>query len=408
MKIISIEPTPSPNSMKLNMDESLPQGIRHTYTPAEAAGAPENIRLLLAVEGVKSIYHTADFIALDRKPNADWPSILAEAGKILGGDGGAGAGGASSGGNEGPGEAGVGSGSGVSGAGTGASVAGTGADAFGEVQVKLQTFRGLPLQLRVRSGAQEHRAAMPERFAAAVQRAAGASMITERMLGDLGVRYGELTDVAAEVLAELDAAYSSERLEELVQRAIELGPQAAAERPARPAALTLAEATAAMDAPASTWQQRYAALEQLKPSSEALPLLARALRDENTSVRRLATVYLGDIGAPDALPHLFAALRDRTPSVRRTAGDTLSDIGSPAAIGPMTEALRDANKLVRWRAARFLYELGDASSLPALREAAEDAEFEVSLQAKMAIERIESGEEAAGTVWQQMTNRSKD
>jgi HEAT repeat protein len=103
------------------------------------------------------------------------------------------------------------------------------------------------------------------------------------------------------------------------------------------------------------------------------------------------------------MPYLFEALRDKSVSVRRTAGDTLSDWGDPAATGPMIEALRDPNKLVRWRAARFLYEAGDESAVEALREAAKDAEFEIQLQAQIALERIERGEEAAGSVWQQMT-----
>jgi len=121
-------------------------------------------------------------------------------------------------------------------------------------------------------------------------------------------------------------------------------------------------------------------------------------------VRRIAVVLLGDLRSPEALPHLFTALRDSSPAVRRTAGDTLSDLGDPAAIGPMTEALSDPNKLVRWRAARFMYEVGDESAIPALeRLAASEPEFEVRLQAEMAIARIRSGEEAAGTVWQQMT-----
>ncbi|MED4958692.1 virulence factor, partial [Paenibacillus macerans] len=45
--------------------------------------------------------------------------------------------------------------------------------------------------------------------------------------------------------------------------------------------------------------------------------------------------------------------------------------------------------------------------LEALRAAADDPEFEVGLQARMAVERIESGEQAAGTVWQQMANRDR-
>ena len=85
----------------------------------------------------------------------------------------------------------------------------------------------------------------------------------------------------------------------------------------------------------------------------------------------------------------------------------MSDIGDPAATGPMIEALQDKSKLVRWRAARFLYEAGTDEALEALRAAADDPEFEVGLQARMAVERIESGEQAAGTVWQQMAKRDR-
>jgi hypothetical protein len=39
----------------------------------------------------------------------------------------------------------------------------------------------------------------------------------------------------------------------------------------------------------------------------------------------------------------------------------------------------------------------------ALKEAQDDPEFEVALQVKMALERIEGGAEAKGSVWKQMT-----
>jgi HEAT repeat protein len=152
------------------------------------------------------------------------------------------------------------------------------------------------------------------------------------------------------------------------------------------------------------WRERFAALERLKPKAEDLPVLDKALTDSQMSVRRLAVVYLGDLRTPESMPLLFAALKDSSGSVRRTAGDTLSDIGDVAAIRPMIEALEDSNKLVRWRAARFLYEAGDETALDALRKsAASESEFEVKLQSEMAVARIERGEEAAGSVWQQMT-----
>lgn len=380
MKLLSIEPTPSPNTMKLNIDETLPQGVRRTYTAdsGHIETAPQLIRTLLAIPGVRSVFCTANFISVDRKGNADWQAILAAAREAFGGD--------------------------AADAGLPAEGAGF-AEAFGEAHVLLQVFRGIPMQVRVRAGGEEARAGLPQRFADAVAQAAGATMIRERKLEELGVRYGEPRDIAEEVAQETDAAYTDERLAELVRAAAAMGasggeapPERRTERTAGELAVLLGDAD---------WRVRYAALEQMKPSAELLPLLAQAIRDEKSSIRRLAVVYLGDLKSQETFPLLFEALRDDSASVRRTAGDTLSDIGDPAAVGPMCEALKDPNKLVRWRAARFLYEAGDETALDALRAAADDPEFEVSLQVKIAIERIESGEEAAGSVWQQMTNRKQ-
>jgi len=382
MKLISIEPTPSPNSMKLNVDEMLPRGRRLTYKASEAGDAPELLQQLLQINGVKSLFRTADFIALDRKPGADWAAILAEAGQLLQK--------VADDGNE------EGSGKGPT-------------TSFGEAQVLVQMYRGIPMQVRVRMGDIEARSALPSQFGEAVNLAAGSGMIRERKLEEFGVRYGEPEEIAAEIVRELEASYPSERLDTLVQAAIEQGNTSTeGDTPAvvRPAPLTLEEAEQQFTSP--EWQVRYAALERFVSSIEGLPLLAEAIKDENTSIRRLAVIYLGDLRSSEALPYLFMALRDSSTSVRRTAGDTLSDLGDPAAVGPMIESLRDKNKLVRWRAARFLYEAGDESAIEALREAANDNEFEIQLQAKMALERIERGEEAAGSVWQQMTAARKN
>ncbi|WP_260405466.1 HEAT repeat domain-containing protein, partial [Paenibacillus sp. 598K] len=179
---------------------------------------------------------------------------------------------------------------------------------------------------------------------------------------------------------------------------------AAEQPPAPPRQAPPTPAELAEQLKAEDWQVRYAALERVGTAvPEMLPQLAQAVTDDNASIRRLAVVYLGDLRSPEALPYLFTALKDRSVSVRRTAGDTLSDLGDAAAIEPMIESLSDPNKLVRWRAARFLYELGDERAIPALRVAAQDSEFEIQLQASIALERIERGEEAAGSVWQQMT-----
>jgi hypothetical protein len=398
MYIVSIEPTPSPNTMKIQLSERIPDGMRTTYAVAQATAAPSFIQKLLGIHGVKSVYHAADFIAVDRMGSADWQTILAQIHEALGG---------APDSIQKPGFAG-------SHPEQGAGAPNIQADQeghFGEVQVLLQHFRGIPMQIRVQNGMEQQRAGLPERFSEAAIRAASASpnLIKERTLEDWGIRYGELKEVLEEIVQEIDATYDEARLQSLVIQAQQLGGSAlegaAAVGSAGRAALSKAELLQQLADP--DWKQRYAALQQVKPSLDTLPLLIQALEDEKPSIRRLATVFLGDLkDTIDVLPYLQRALDDKSASVRRTAGDTLSDIGNPNGIPAMMKALLDPNKLVRWRAARFLYEVGDQHALPALHQAEDDSEFEIRMQIKLAIERIEGGHAAEGSVWQQMTRRS--
>lgn len=362
--------------MKLHLDETLEPGIRKTYTLDNARSAPPWIRQLLQIPGVKSIFHTADFIALDRKGNADWAAILAEVQEQFGQEQ-------------------------VDSAWDPEANDATG---YGEAQVFVQFFRGIPMQIRVKSGTREERISLATRFVSAVTEVASATLIKERKLTDYGVRYGELEEIAREVEQELEAAYPPERLEAIKAQAIAHG-RSETEFVEQRRELSLDEVRERLRH--GDWHVRYAGLEALQPGPEALPLLAEAVRDPQMQVRRLAVVYLGDVRTPEALELLYEALRDSSAAVRRTAGDTLSDIGDPAATGPMIAALQDPSKLVRWRAARFLYEVGTDDALDALKAAVDDPEFEVGLQARMAVERIESGEQAAGTVWQQMAKRDR-
>ncbi|MNU66341.1 hypothetical protein D3C71_556510 [compost metagenome] len=378
MKIKFIEPTPSPNTMKLHLDATLAPGLRKTYTSDNERSAPAWIQQMLHIPGVKSIFHTADFIALDRKGNADWSSILASVQEQFGQEGMESA--------WKPDEE--------------AQNAG-----YGEAQVFVQFFRSIPMQVRVKSGSREERISLSDRFVNAVTEVASATLIKERKLVDYGVRYGELEDIAREIEQEIEAAFPPERLANVIRQAIAHG-RSESEFVEERRELSLHEVQERMQS--DDWRVRYAALDALQPSEEALPLLAEALRDSQMQLRRLAVVYLGDIRTPGAMALLYEALRDSSAAVRRTAGDTLSDIGDPAATGPMIEALSDRSKLVRWRAARFLYEVGTDDAREALEVAADDPEFEVSLQARMALERIESGEQAAGTVWQQMARRGEN
>jgi HEAT repeat protein len=248
----------------------------------------------------------------------------------------------------------------------------------------------------------EERYGLPDRFKEAVLKAqqSNDNIVLDRKWKEHGVRYGDLSDIGKEVVDELSAAFSNERLQRLVN--------AASETEQKPnASLKKSYIVTPEMLEDEDWSVRFSHLDQMDPSEKDLPVLEKALNDEKPSIRRLATVYLGMIEKPVVLPLLYKALKDKSVTVRRTAGDCLSDIGDKAAIKSMMEALKDKNKLVRWRAAMFLYEVGDQTALAALKQAENDPEFEVSMQVKMAIERIEGGEEAKGSVWKQMTESRK-
>lgn len=370
MKIVTIEPTPSPNSMKVVVDEELPFGKSFNYTKENALEAPEVIQSILNIEGVKGVYHVADFLAIERNAKFNWETILASVRIALGEKG------------------------------EKAEQEAQSIDHYGEVFVHVQMFRGVPLQIKVFDSSSEHRIATGDRFVQAFQSIEVDKMddnyILERKWVDFGVRYGEKEDIAKNVLEEIHATYSEERLADIIKAANSKN-TVTVEREK----VTLDQFTAAED-----WQKRYQLLDQIPdPEVEDLPLLEKALEDDQMSIRRLATVYLGMIEDVAVVPYLSQALKDKSAAVRRTAGDCMSDLGFVEFEPAMIEALKDKNKLVRWRAAMYLYETGTEACLEALHEAENDPEFEVKLQVKMAIARIEQGEEAKGSVWKQMTER---
>jgi hypothetical protein len=282
---------------------------------------------------------------------------------------------------------------------------GTSDKEWSEVMVSVQYFRDLPMLVKVSSGNETTRLPLPKRFGQAIQRAMGASenMLMERKWSDEGPRYGDLRDVAEAVVREISAVYDEKKLRELVERAYQpdLREKVKASRE---------ELIQAFESP--KWEERFAALKELgrnatgQIDSQALSLIIRATKDPKMSIRRLAVVFLGLLKTPEVLTPLCEALKDEAVGVRRSAGDALTDLGDRRAIGSMVETLKDPNKLVRWRASRFLYELGDESTLPALREAQNDREFEVAMQIRQAIERIESGKVGQGPVWLQITRGS--
>ena len=259
------------------------------------------------------------------------------------------------------------------------------------------------MQVKLVTDSEEKRFSLPEQFVKAVGDAQmeGDNVVLLRKWKEQGARYGELDEIGESVVEELIAAYPKERIDSLVNKA--KNPENTEERAGKEGKRVSLE-----DFDAPDWQTRYQLLESMRdPGIDDLPLLEKAMNDEKASIRRLAVVYVGMIEDKQVLPLLYKGLTDKTVTVRRTAGDCLSDLGFEDAMEEMAEALQDKSKLVRWRAAMFLYEVGDKSVLPALKKAEDDPEFEVKLQVRMAIERIEGGEAAKGSVWKQMTEARK-
>lgn len=375
MNIVSIEPTPSPNTMKVILDKELPMGKSHNYKKEQHEGAPDVIKAILAVEGVKGVYHVADFLAVERNAKFDWKEILPQVRSAFGED-----------------------------TSLDQTVNQSAIQHFGEVKAQVQMFKGIPLQIKLTEEDSEKRFGLPDLYknAAFEAQVPGDNYILLRKWADFGIRYGEMEQIGQEILDELLAAYPEDRVKNLVLEA-KKGNQEHTEKRVRVKKRISMEELSNAD-----WRLRYQALEQMEdPTVEDLSLLRKALEDEKMSIRRLATVYAGMVDDKQVLPLLYRALKDSSVAVRRTAGDCLSDLGFEEAIPEMCEALKDPSKLVRWRAAMYLFEVGDEKALSDLKEAENDPEFEVSLQVKMAIERIEGGQEAKGSVWKQMTEARK-
>lgn len=370
MKIKSIEPTPSPNTMKITLTEELPAGKSNNYKKAEAEQAPLLIKDLFKIEGIKGIYHVADFLAIERNAKYDWKEILIGIRRVFGEE--------------------------TEENGQSTAIL----EHYGEVAVLVQQFKGIPMQIKMNDGNSERRFALPDYFMKAIASAQNLAdnVVMLRKWKDYGVRYGDLEEIGQEVIDELVAAYPEERIHQLV---------AAAQTEKGKKEIVVKRSKTKLTHEIldnENWERRYQALEQMEdPTIDDIPILKKALSDNKVSIRRLAVVYLGMIEDKLVLPGMYQALKDASAAVRRTAGDCLSDLGFAEAMEEMAKALADKNKLVRWRAAMFLYELGDESVLQALKAAENDSEFEVALQVKMAIDRIENGEKARGSVWKQMT-----
>ncbi len=372
MQITSIETTPNPNSMKLNLDQVI--GKSETYTPTDKENCPDSLKPLLDINGVQSIFVCHDFLTINRDPRVTWQPILEAASLTL---------------------------CGSESTSNAIEQQRLTAEKEGQISVFVQTFRGIPIQVKALGVDIEKRMSMGWRFdeaAQIVQRETGADYLKERYWANHGTRYGDIDDVATEVLDEIAGTIDDKLLAQLVLAAID-------NVTAKLAPESLENLRAKLYS--SDWHIRLKSVQDLSVGKEGVSLLIRALQDDHPQVRRLAAAALGASENTEAvLPLCQTLLHDQSVGVRRTAGDALSDLGDISAQPAVCKALLDANKLVRWRAARYLAAIGTTEALPYLIAAQDDPEFEVRLEIEAAIQRISGGLESSMPVWKRILESS--
>jgi Virulence factor/Scaffold protein Nfu/NifU N terminal/HEAT repeats/PBS lyase HEAT-like repeat len=392
MQLCSIETTPSPHCIKLNLSEVISAKALTLQQGVTKPDAPTFAQQLLAIESVQSVFLFQDFITLTRQGNADWQPILAKAADIIG---------VAKDANKAlltqvsP--------SGITATSANPVTEQPTHSNFGSVEVAVQMFRAIPIQVRaVSADGQQARVALPDRFNQALQRtivATGANYVAERRWEPYQPPAGSADEVAQLVADEIVNLIDEDELARIETRAISnyAEPEQGNDPDRQQALLT--------ELRHPNWRHRLKALQQFEVNSETLQQVLTLLSDEQSTIRRWAAALLGASGMTEAVePLCQLAKSDPSAIVRRTAGDALSDLGDVAAMATMTQALADPSKLVRWRAARFLNELGDLVAVEALHQAVKsETEFDVRLEMMAALERIEGGGDTQLPMWQRIT-----
>ena len=77
---VTAEPTPNPNALKFTVGEDV--GGPKTYVAAGDIDDPA-AQALLDIEGVTSVFMTADFVTISKTADSDWAVITPKATQIL-------------------------------------------------------------------------------------------------------------------------------------------------------------------------------------------------------------------------------------------------------------------------------------------------------------------------------------
>ncbi|CEA00255.1 hypothetical protein BN1048_00891 [Jeotgalicoccus saudimassiliensis] len=75
MDIVRIEPTPSPNTMKITVSETKQEMKSSTYKEI-TEDTPQFIARVLELDDVTSVFHALDFISVDKSTKTDWETLI--------------------------------------------------------------------------------------------------------------------------------------------------------------------------------------------------------------------------------------------------------------------------------------------------------------------------------------------
>ena len=191
MEILRVEPTPSPNTMKIVLTEKRQDNQSNTYTTINDQ-QPQFINDLLELDGVKSIFYVMDFLAIDKQPKADWEEVLPLITSTLNKE-------------------------------DQTQQESQPDEHFGEVKAEVLMFKGIPYQIKLSTGHDEKRKQLPEFYVDSMLKAQKDSdnIVFLRKWEDFGIRYGDIEDVMNDVYEETLALYPEERIQQLIKEALE-------------------------------------------------------------------------------------------------------------------------------------------------------------------------------------------
>ncbi len=133
------------------------------------------------------------------------------------------------------------------------------------------------------------------------------------------------------------------------------------------------------------------ALGRINDTKAIDPLIYRASRDEEESVRLIAAGSLVKLGRTEYFDQVIQGLNVEDKYLRATAAEMLGQIGDLQAVEPLIVALKDEDAYVRTCAATALGEIGDDRAINPLMEALEtEADYSAKNMEQEALDKLGS------------------